>query len=258
MSDPDALRAVAFGDSEGRVWGAAIAAAAVPSGASAPAAGARAAVAFGLGGGRARTATVELVPDGRGWRLIGEGIGLQVEPAGEEGISDTGDGDGSPTGFQELCRVSGELALPEGPRRIECVGTRCLVDGLERGSVSSVRAVSGWFGPDDAFMLLSLRGSGQRGQEADLVAATLFDPEGWAPVAEPRLSTTYDGTGMPRRANLEMWVGEGDNEFPRRAAAEAAGDAATIATELLNVRAVPLRCHSRGRDGAGVYVLASI
>ena len=44
----------------------------------------------------------------------------------------------------------------------------------------------------------------------------------------PRLSTTYAESGLPSRTNLELWIGEGDNEFPRRVAGEAAGDGAVL------------------------------
>jgi hypothetical protein len=62
---------------------------------------------------------------------------------------------------------------------------------------------------------------------------------------------------LPSRTNLELWVGEGENEFPRRVAGEAAGDGAVLATEETELRVIPLRCHSRGREGTGVYVLAT-
>jgi hypothetical protein len=117
--------------------------------------------------------------------------------------------------------------------------------------------VSGWFDQDEAFILLALRAAQAVGQESDLVAATLFDPEGWVPVDDPRLSTTYAESGLPARTNLELWVGEGENEFPRRVAAEAAGDGAVLTTEETQLRVVPMRCHSRGREGNGVYVLAT-
>ena len=42
------------------------------------------------------------------------------------------------------------------------------------------------------------------------------------PVADPRLSTTYDGDGRQRHAGLELWVGDGEGEYPHRAAGEVA------------------------------------
>ena len=111
---------------------------------------------------------------------------------------------------------------------IDCVGTRCVIDGVDAGSLGSARLVSGWFGQDEAFILLALRAAEAVGHESDLVAATLFDPEGWVPVEDPRLSTTYAESGLPARTNLELWIGEGENEFPRRVAGEAAGDGAVL------------------------------
>jgi len=242
------LRALAFGDVDGGIWGAAI---------SGPAP----VVAFGDAAGS--TASCEAAkstwrPDGRGWRLAGDGFDLHVEPGGEDlDQSVAADATEAVSGFQELCRVQGTVTLAGSASEVDCVGTRCVIEGVDAGSLGSARAVSGWFGDDDAFMLLALRGTGDVGQEADLVAATLFDPEGWVPVSDPRLSTTYAGSGLPARASLELWIGEGEDEFPRRAAAEASGAGVAAAAGGLELRVIPLRCHSRGREGTGVYVLVN-
>jgi hypothetical protein len=132
-----------------------------------------------------------------------------------------------------------------------------VIDGVDAGSLGSARIVSGWFDRDEAFMLLALRAAAAMGQESDLVAATLFDPEGWVSVDDPRLSTTYGASGLPSSTNLELWIGEGDQEFPRRVAGEAAGDGAALQVQDTELRVIPLRCHSRGREGTGVYVLAT-
>ncbi len=241
------LRTIAFGDLDGGIWGAALSAV-TPV------------VVFGDGAGTTSASSLvqtAWTPDGRGWRLTGEGFDLHVEPGGEELTQPAADETADVTGFQELCRVQGTVTLAGSPRSIDCVGTRCVIDGVDAGSLGSARAVAGWFGDDDAFMLLSLRASVSIGQEADLVAATLFDPEGWIPVDDPRLSTTYGGSGLPTRTTLELWVGEGENEFPRRAAGEASGTGAVLEADGLELRVIPLRCHSRGREGTGVYVLAT-
>lgn len=243
-SDASELRTLAFGDVDGGLWGAAIS-------------GPEPVVAFGdaVSSG---VQPASWTPDGRGWRLTGDGFDLHVEPSGEDAEQPAAaDETEAVSGFQELCHVEGTVTLGDGVRSVQCVGTRCVIEGVDAGSLGSARAVSGWFGDDDAFMLLALRAVGGVGQEADLVAATLFDPEGWVPVSDPRLSTTYTDTGLPARANLELWVGEGDNEFPRRAAGEASGPGAAAETDGLALRVIPLRCHSRGREGTGVYVLAS-
>lgn len=242
------LRALLFGDVEGGVWGAAV---------SAP----EPVLMLCDGAGASLTRGPEQAvwsADGRGWRLAGDGLELHVEPGGEGAGQTAPDAGEALGGFQELCRVRGTAALGRPQRRVDCIGTRCVVEGLEAGAVASARMVSGWFAEDDAFMLLALRSAADARHADDLVAATLFDPEGWVPVADARLSTTYTGAGEPSRTNLELWVGEGENEFPRRAAGEAAGTRTSFAAGRLRLHGTSLRCHSRGHDGAGVYLLAEL
>jgi len=249
MTTDDAaqLRTLTFGDVQGGVWGAVV---------SAPAP----LVAFGAGADAiASSGPVEAVWDAgdRGWRLTGDGFDLHVASDGEEVTPEAADDGEAVSGFQELCRVQGTITVGGSQRQLDCVGTRCVIDGVDSGSLGSARTVAGWFGDDEAFMLLSLRAQEDIGQESDLVAATLFDPEGWIPVDDPRLSTTYTEGGVPTRTSLELWIGEGENEFPRRAAGEASGAGAVLQSDGRQLQVVPLRCHSRGREGAGVYVLAS-
>lgn len=250
---PTRLRSLSFGDVDGGVWGAALHAG-VPG------------IVFGAAAGVGSAAgedAVDWAPDGRGWRLTGEGFDLEVL-AGGEAPAQAADPelDRELSGFEELCRVRGTISPGGVSTEIDCVGTRSVVDGVDGRALASLRAVSGWFADDNGLAVLALRpgvatGRGARGgQEADLVAATLFYPEGWVAVQDPRLSTTYARSGVPVRTNLELWVGDGENEFPRRAAGEAAGDGAVVAVDGLELRVVPLRCHSRGLEGAGVYVLA--
>ena len=199
--------------------------------------------------------------EGVGWKLTGEGVDLHVAPGGEaeEMESDEPEDSGADlSGCDELCRVRGTVAVARAPSaRSTASAPGASSDGVDAGSLGSARMVSGWFDQNEAFMLLALRAAEAVGHESDLVAATLFDPEGWVPVDDPRLSTTYAESGLPSRTNLELWIGEGDNEFPRRVAGEAAGDGAVLATEETELRVIPLRCHSRGREGTGVYVLAT-
>ncbi|HEY2438720.1 MAG TPA: hypothetical protein VGI07_00745 [Solirubrobacteraceae bacterium] len=243
------LRTLAFGDVDGTVWGGALKAAS-------------AALILGAGTGETGQFAVSeesWSAEGATWRLAADGVELVVEPATEEREPFPHEESGARvSGVQELCRVSGVVSLSGAEHRVDCPGIRSALEGIDPASLDSLRAVAGWFAPDEAFTLLALRGPRSPGQEADLVAATLFDPEGWVPVADPRLSTTYDGAGVPTRVNLELWVSEGENEFPRRAAGEAAAPSRTVTAPGLEMRAIPLRCHSRGREGGGVYVLAGL
>jgi hypothetical protein len=253
MSPPDALafRTVAFGNVDGRLWGAAVQTddAGLVCG----------------GGDRAAVAShLEWAVEDRAWSLRGEGFDLHVEPRGETPAETGGDGgrDGGGaqevSGLQELCRVHGRISIEGAAQSVDCGGTRTVLHGIEPGMVGSARVVAGWFGPDEAISVIALRPRRAGDHDTDLIAATLFDPDGWVPVSDPRLSTTYTEAGDPARASLELWVSDGENEFPRRAAAEAAGRGGAVTAGGLALRVAPLRCHSRGLEGAGVYVLASL
>jgi hypothetical protein len=241
-----AFRTVAFGDVDGRLWGAA-----VQSG--------HAGVVFGSGDSSAVASQPAWTVEDRAWRLSGDGFELHVEPRGEAPSDDGGDGsDQEVSGVQELCRVHGRISLAGVEQLVDCGGTRAVIDGLEAQAIGSARVVSSWFGPDEAITVIALRPRRASDHESDLIAATLFDPDGWAPVDDPRLSTTYTAGGDPARTSLELWVSDGENEFPRRAAGEARGPGAVVSAGELELRVAPLSCHSRGLEGAGVYVLASL
>jgi hypothetical protein len=241
------FRTIAFGDADGRLWGAAVDA------------GASRGMGLVIGEADVRETlcgpALHWTAEGAGWELTGGGVALRVEPIGLE--PEDGGSDGEVSGVQQLCRVHGTVTIGAAERAIDCAGTRTEIDGLEPGTVASARGVSGWFSDEAALTLLALRPRGAEHHDDDLVAATLFDLDGWVPVADPRLSTTYTDTGDPLRTSLELWIGDGENEFPRRAAGEAAGPGAELASGELQLRVAPLHCHSRGQDGAGVYVLAS-
>jgi hypothetical protein len=87
------------------------------------------------------------------------------------------------------------------------------------------------------------------------VTAAVLDSEAPAPVADPRFSTTYSA-GRPIRSSLELWLGQEEDEYPRRAAGEALGPCASGNGGGVSVQASLFRWHSRAREGAGVYILA--
>jgi hypothetical protein len=121
--------------------------------------------------------------------------------------------------------------------------------------------LAAWFDRDEALALSASRPRRARGQESDLITASLVESGLARTVIDPRLSTTYAGDGAPSRAGVELWVSEPseepdtNGERPYRIAGEAAGSAATWSEGELQLAAYPLRCHSHGRDGAGVYLV---
>jgi hypothetical protein len=246
------VRAVAFGDPDGSVWGAGLDAG-VPA-------------VLAAGGAEPVATAIAWNADGPEWGLSGDRVSLTVSPSSEPEpqAADDAQGDAPPpagaeperswSGRQELCRVTGTVAGAE----IDCVGVRTELTEVRPGELGSVRGFTSWVSAEEAVALLALRPESEAHHDRDLVAATVFDPDGWMSSHDPRLSTTYDGDGNPTRATLELWITRGEREFPRRAAGEAAGPPVTVAGEHATLWVLPLRCHSRGSDGAGVYLLASV
>jgi hypothetical protein len=241
---PRSLLSVAFGDFAGEVWGVAW---------SQP----EPMLLLHLGGEDVSESIELRTPDGAAdasaWRLLGPRVELLVEAAGPAVGLGEAEGDG---GFEQLSRVRG-TATVDGGRSIDCLGRRTLRSQLEPREYDSIRDVSAWFEPDEGLALVSLRPRKARGQSSDDVTAAVLDKSAPRPVAEARLSTTYDERGAPVRAGFELWLEEDDAEqYPRRAAGEAIGRGSRTTVGALDVLAEPLRWHSRGRDGVGVYLLA--
>lgn len=246
---PSALSTLAFGDLERTSWGAAW----IP--------GADGSAVATLGAGSAGTVapSLRLTVDGSDaeWRLDGDVVALIASPAGEPVAVHAGDDDVE--GFDQLCRVTGRFELDGAEHAVDCLGLRTSRSGaFDLGKLGSVRAVSTWFEPDEGLALMAFRGRKAKTHDCDVITGAVLGPESSAPVEDPRLTTTYDAGGWPVRAGLELWLaGESEQEqYPRRASGEAAGARAQAAAGELDLRAEPFRWHSRGRDGAGIYLLA--
>jgi hypothetical protein len=240
---PASLRTVSFGDLQSAVWGAMHAGepAFLAVGAISP-------------GGEASPLS-DFAVEGSGptepWTITAAGIELTITPDGE--LVDTDESGG----FVQLCRVSGSATIGGEQREFECEGIRGARDAHALPEFESLREVAAWFERDEGITTLALRPLKAKGHGTDAVFASVIEPEGPMPVAEARLSTTYAGSGVPTRMGLELWVGDEEAEqYPRRVAGEAAAQPVATHVDGLEVVAAPLRCHSRGRDGAGVYLLA--
>jgi hypothetical protein len=191
------------------------------------------------------------------WRLEGDGAELVVAPAGEtvavHAAEDAIDG------FDQLCRVSGRFERDGVAHAVDCLGLRSWwSDAVALERYESVRAVSLWFEPDEAMALTAFRPRKAKGHDKDVLAAAMIAGNGTAPVEDPRLSTSYGAEGWPERAGLELWLAdqEPERQYPRRASGEAMGARAQTAGGGVELRAERFRWHSRGREGAGVYLLA--
>jgi hypothetical protein len=155
-----------------------------------------------------------------------------------------------------LCHVSGHIALSGQTREVTCIGWRQSPSLLGDSDWASARQVVAWFASDDGVALTALRPPKARAQGEDVVHGEILGGEP-SDVEDPRLSTTYGPDGSPSRAGLELWIGrpEGDELHPVRAAGEAAGPGAVLDRADQQVTVRPFRWHSRGREGAGIYLL---
>lgn len=248
---PPAVQTVAFGDVDEGVWGVVW----VPD-VHAPG--------FACLGAAGRTATASAAVHGaqpeQEWRLAPGEHQLTVRPAGDSVPASGADVAGAD--FEQLCRVTGTFELDGAEHAVDSLGRRGVrTTAIDVDRFSSIRDVSAWFEPGDGLAVVALRPRKARGQESDVITAAVLDPERPRAVAESRLSTTYAAEGTPERAGVELWLaGEGEEEssepqYPRRAAGEAVGPHAAGTVGALDVQAGLFRWHSRGRDGAGVYLL---
>lgn len=250
-----AIRTLAFAELDpptlGVVW--------VPDG------GASAVVAYRVGpDGRAVTGRLHDGPGPDPWRIEGDEVSLTFSPAGPPARA--GSADAGIESLDQLCEVSGAVVLGGDQHEVSSTGSRTSLEArFELSAIESFRQTAAWFGPSAGLSLLSYRPRKSRGQDTDLVTAAVLEPELAHPVADPRLSTTYDEAGVPARVGLELWFESDDADeepdedeqrhFPRRAAAEGLGEPIRWEVAGFGLLAVLLRYHSRGGDGAGVYLL---
>ncbi len=236
MSAADALSApiAVFGDLDADVWGVLI-------GGETP----QLAVA-GL-----TTPDVELRPmrldreDGEIWTLTAAGSALRVERAGATTTTTKGD-----QGL-EPCRVSGAVTVEGIERELDFGGVRSAGFTLE--GRDSLRLFASWFPAGHEIALLAARPKGAKGHDRDSLDVVARGEE-HPLVIDPRLSTTYDHHGEPRRVGIELWLGEDEDGdlWPRRVAGTATGSR----VDRSGLSAYAFECASRGETGAGIYVLA--
>jgi hypothetical protein len=107
-------------------------------------------------------------------------------------------------------------------------------------------------GPDEGVAVSALHLQGAKGHGEDARWGALLGPRGPTPIADPRVSTTYDGEGRQRRAGLELWIGEGDEEHARRAAGTVLCGS-TLELGQLRLDCAFMRWTMGGRVGVGRY-----
>ena len=169
------------------------------------------------------------------------------DPAGEAAATQ---------GYEQLCLVEGTVRAGGKERPISCLGQRGHTWGApDWERLELIRTLSAWLGEDAGLALASARPARAKGHAEEAVSAFLLEAvdDGITsrPIADARLSTTYDGAGRQRRAGLELWEDE-DADYPRRASGE------VLCGTSLELGRLRLDCaffewHMEGRTGVGRY-----
>jgi hypothetical protein len=163
---------------------------------------------------------------------------------------------GGMAGYEQPVRVTGSARVRDARIGIDGLGQRGHSWGApDWDRIELARTVSAWLGDDLAVSLTAIRPAGKRDHAAEAVAASVLErgedgePRTLA-VADPRLSTTYDGDGRQRRAGLELWIDE--DGWPRRAAGEIACGT-SLDLGRLRLDCAFFHWRMEGREGFGRY-----
>lgn len=158
------------------------------------------------------------------------------------------------SGYEQLCRVHGTAVLDGEARPVAGRGQR----GHSWGSpdwtrLAAVHTVSAWMDDGRGVALTVARERDADGHDADSRWGALLDPAAVTPIADPRLSTTYDDQGRQRRAGLELWLEDEDGgAAPRRAAGSLVCGSSLVLGQL-TLDCAFMRWTMDGADGVGRY-----
>jgi len=155
---------------------------------------------------------------------------------------------GGMTGHEQLCHVTGTAA----GRPIDCLGQRGHSWGAADWSrIALTRSLSAWLEDGTSLTVAAVRPAGAESHADEATWGALLDAEGTIPLADPRVSTTYDADGHQRRAGLELWVGEED-DYPRRGAGQVLCGS-SVELGQLRLDCAFFAWQLDGREGVGRY-----
>jgi hypothetical protein len=167
---------------------------------------------------------------------------------------------GGMAGYEQVCRVSGTVRFGGEDVPVEGLGQRGHAWGApDWERLELARTIGAWVDDGDGLALQSVRPSGAAGHDAEAMWAVLLSGGEAVRVADPRLSTTYDGEGRQRRAGLELWIGdedEADEDDPAAYPVRATGEVlcgSTLDLGGLRLDCAFFRWHIDGREGVGRY-----
>jgi hypothetical protein len=189
------------------------------------------------------------------WRVSADGAELVI--AATSPAAAVSGPEGEVAGYEQGAEITGELTPPSGEATsVTLPGRRGeRPEAGELSSLDSVRELATWFGPSEAIAVTALRPRKHKGHEQDSLQAAVVDPEAAVLIIDPRMSTTSTAAGRASRVGLELWSAD-EEQPPLRVAGEALDRGANLSRGGWELTVDWLACHRRGRDGAGVYLLA--
>ena len=194
----------------------------------------------------------EVVEPLRRWRVaFGDAFALDVEALGPPAVLDAGDPvarAGGMEGYEQLVRVRGTVA----GRTVDCLGQRGHSWGAPDWSkLALTRTISAWLDTETAVSIVAVRTASAKHHADEAVAATLVQAGTPVRIAEPLVSTTFDGEGRQRHAGLELWL-DPEGGYPHRAAGEVLCGT-TLDLGRLRLDAAFFAWRMEGRSGVGRY-----
>jgi hypothetical protein len=185
------------------------------------------------------------------------GFTLELESRGAPAViapdSPAGEAGGM-AGYEHLCRVTGVVRAGGEEIAVDCLGQRGHLWGSpDWDGMALARTLGAWIGDDLGVVLSAVRPAKGREHDAERVTAVVLegDPVEAHPVADPRLSTTYDAEHRQRSAGLELWP-PGENPYPRRGAGDVVCGT-SLDLGRLRLDCAFFRWRMEGREGVGRY-----
>ncbi len=159
---------------------------------------------------------------------------------------------GGMEGYEQLCHVTGSVSHGGRTYQVRCLGQRGQLWGKpDWGRIELARTLSAWMGEDRALTLACVRPAKAKGHLDEAVSGFMFEAGEAVQIADPRLSTTYDGEQRQRRAGLELWMTE-EGDHARRVAGEVVcGTTLDLGEQRLDSAFFSWRME--GREGVGRY-----
>ena len=156
-------------------------------------------------------------------------------------------------GYEQLAAVRGTVTHGGRSVEVNCLGQREHVWGVpDLDRIEVARSLSAWLGADRAVMLTAVRPARAKQRHLDeVLSGWIIEGDEPRTIADPRLSTTYDGDLRQQRAGLELWLDE-EATVSRRVSGEVVCGT-TIDIGDLRLDTAFFAWRMEGREGVGLY-----